>query len=226
MSTSGTWSGPWLGLEGRVPPPQHRARKPVGMFGIRSLWAALQLASTCSPSPPFFCPPKHNRTAAYKHRILCNINWVCYEGHITTMRAEEAYRYSITIAEQTNGWHPQFVVLCHTTNSNPHIVKHFLLCSPLTLVLRASYVVVYVHVRESWVSVPIWVSVSVQDCNWAGTWTPRTCGPEAPLTEFLSWRSSVNRIASVFIKWKQQQRSHCFFPCSFLVQISAQCPVS
>jgi hypothetical protein len=103
MSTAGTWSGPWFGLEGRVPPPQHRVRKPVGMFGIRSLRAGLQLASTCSLPPPFFCPPKHNHTPAYKHRILCNINWVCYDGHISTIRAEEAYRYSIT-NRGTNEW--------------------------------------------------------------------------------------------------------------------------
>lgn len=95
MSTAGTRSGPWLVLAGRVPPPKHRVRKPVGMFGIRSLRNGHQPAITLSSSPPFFCPPKNNHTTAYKHRNLCDINLGCCEVHITTIRGEEAYRFSI-----------------------------------------------------------------------------------------------------------------------------------
>jgi hypothetical protein len=149
MSTVGTWSGPWLGLEGRVSPPQHRVRKPVGMFGIRSRRAGLQLASTCSLSLPFFCPPKHSHTATYKNRILCNINWVCYEGHITTVRAEGACRYSI-IYRGINEWlAPAIRSALSQNNLHPtHCDVFSTLLTPDTYAW--CIVVVYVRVRESW----------------------------------------------------------------------------
>jgi hypothetical protein len=135
-----------------TPTPRQEAG---GMFGIRSLRAGLQLASTCSFSPPFFCPPKHNHTAAYNHRILCNINSVCYAGHITTVRAEEAYRYSITNRGINECWAPAIRRALSQNNLHParSDARSTLLtpdtCARCVVFVRA-VVVVYVHVRESW----------------------------------------------------------------------------
>jgi hypothetical protein len=185
----------------------------------------LQLASTCSLSPPFFCPPKHSHTATYKHRILCNINWVCYEGHITTIRAEEACRYSITNRE-INEWLAPAIRSALSQNLHPaHCDVFSTLLTPDTCAWCV--VVVYMHVRESWGQ-----KLRVCECECAGLQIGRHVNTLKVLSRGSSDRISVmtfqrvHRTASLFIKWKQQRSSHCFLPCSFLVQISAQCPVS